>query len=100
MYKYIYLHEVARALLAGSPPQSTQTEVVLEVLDVNEHAPAFLVPNPLANSTHNIHLSRRTPVGRVLMKVRSFVEFSLGYYCAAQECTVLTMLQSKVRVGM
>ena len=55
--------------LAGSPAQSTPTEVVLEVLDVNEHAPEFLVPNPHVNATHNIHLSRRTPVGRVLMKV-------------------------------
>ena len=55
--------------LAGSPAQSTPTEVVLEVLDVNEHAPEFLVPNPHVNATHNIHLSRLTPVGRVLMKV-------------------------------
>ena len=39
------------------------------MLDVNEHAPEFLVPNPHVNATHNIHLSRRTPVGRVLMKV-------------------------------
>lgn len=71
----------------GSPPQSTRTELVLDVLDVNEHAPEFIVPDVHLNSTHSIHLNRLMPFRRVFMKV-----CPLRYYsstrCSAERSSV------------